>query len=75
MKLRLAHLIQAVFAMIVAVSLSFGVDRAFASAPAAAGGYCPAEGYDYPYAPCGYGCYRNIGYCSESGVCRCGQIP
>jgi hypothetical protein len=76
MKLRLTYLIQAVFAVLVAVGLSFGASRAMATQPAAAAvGTCPAMGYDYPYQPCGYGCYRNIGYCSESGICRCGQIP
>jgi hypothetical protein len=75
MRLRLAYLIQAVFAVLVAGALSFGASRAMASQPAMAAGYCPVEGYDYPYAPCGYGCYRNIGYCSESGICRCGYIP
>jgi hypothetical protein len=75
MKIRMAYLIQAVFALVVAGALSFGASHAMASEQAAVKGFCPAEGYDYPYAPCGYGCYRNIGYCSESGVCRCGQIP
>ena len=75
MKLRLTYLIQAVFAMIVAVSLSFGANRAFASAPVAAVGTCTAMGYDYHTPECGSGCYRNIGYCSEGGFCRCGQIP
>jgi len=74
MKLRLAYLIQAVFAMLVAVGLSFGASRAMASQPAAMK-TCPAMGYDYPYQPCGYGCYQNRGYCSESGICRCGYIP
>ncbi len=74
MKLRLAYLIQAVLAVLVAGGLSFGASRALAS-PQAAMATCPAEGYDYPYGPCGYGCYKNIGYCSESGICRCGQVP
>lgn len=75
MKLRLAYLIQAVFAVLIAAGLSFGASRAVASQPAAAVGSCPAEGYDYPYYPCGQGCYRNIGYCSADGYCRCGQVP
>ena len=72
MNVRLAHLIQAVFAMVVAVSLSFGASRAFASAPAAAVGFCPQTGEDYPYPPCDYMCGWNQGYCSASGICYCG---
>ena len=74
MKLRLAHLIYAVFAMVVAVSLSFGANRAFASAPAEPE-TCLAMGYDYAAWECGYSCPGGIGYCSAGGFCRCGQIP
>jgi len=73
MKLRLA--IQAVFAVLVAVGLSFGASRATASQPAAALTSCPAEGYDYYYYPCAYRCPGSQGYCSYSGQCRCGHIP
>lgn len=75
MKFRLAYLIQAMFAVLVVAGLSFGASRAMASQPAAVAGNCPAEGYDYDYYPCGQGCYRNIGYCSWNGYCRCGFIP
>ena len=36
---------------------------------------CPAEGYDYPYYLCSYGCGVGGGYCTAQGYCRCGQIP
>ena len=76
MKLRLTYLVQAVFAVLVAVGLSFGASRAVASEqPAAALVSCPAEGYDYYYYPCAYRCPGGQGYCSYSGQCRCGYIP
>lgn len=74
MKIRVAHLIQAVFGILVAGALSFGASRAVASE----GGppvYCPALGYDYIDSYCGSHCRDNIGYCGEDGFCRCGQIP
>jgi hypothetical protein len=74
MKLRLAYLAQAVFAVLVAVGLSFGASRAMASQPAAMVS-CPAIGEDYYYQPCAYRCPGGIGYCSYSGQCRCGHIP
>lgn len=74
MKTRMAYLIQAVFAMFFAVALSFGASQAFASGETAAK-TCPAMGYDYSDWDCGVGCPRGIGYCSEAGICRCGQIP
>ena len=75
MRLRMAYLIQAVFAMLVAVGLSFGASRAMASEQAAVMASCPAEGYDYYYAPCANACPRRQGYCSYDGFCRCGNIP
>jgi hypothetical protein len=75
MKLRLTHLIQAVFAMVVVVSLSFGANAAFASAPAAAAVSCPDMGGDYYTPECGYRCLGGVGYCAEGGFCRCGYIP
>ena len=74
MKIRLAHLIQAVFAMIVAVSLSFGAKQAFASEEAALR-TCPAMGYEYPYSPCAIGCPSGRGYCDSNGNCQCGDLP
>ncbi|CAA9342274.1 MAG: hypothetical protein AVDCRST_MAG89-2674 [uncultured Gemmatimonadetes bacterium] len=76
MKLRLAHLIQAVFAMLVVVGLSFGATRAFASGqPAATAGSCEDLGYDYDDVTCAYNCPRQQGYCAAGGFCRCGNIP
>ena len=77
MKLRLAHLIQAVFAMLVVVGLSFGATRAFASEQptAAAAGVCEDMGYDYYDATCANSCPRRQGYCAAGGFCRCGNIP
>ena len=74
MKTRMAYLIQAVFAMFFAAALSFGASQAFASGETAVKS-CPATGYDYAYGPCGQGCTNGVGYCSEAGICRCGQIP
>ena len=74
MKLRLTYLIQAVFAVLVAVGLSFGASRAMASESTAAG-TCEALGYDYYDPSCAYSCPRNQGYCSYDGYCRCGNIP
>lgn len=74
MKLRVAYLMQAVFAVLVAVGMSFGASRAMASNEAVAR-TCPVRGVDYPYAACGYGCPGNRGYCGEDGICRCGYIP
>ena len=57
-------------------SLGFGASQALASpAQATAMGNCPVEGYDYYYAACAWGCPWQQGYCSETGWCRCGQIP
>jgi hypothetical protein len=75
MKIRLTYLVQAVFAVLVAVGLSFGASRATATQTAASMASCPAEGYDYYYAPCAYSCPGGQGYCSYSGQCRCGHIP
>lgn len=76
MKLRLTFLAQAVFAILVAVGLSFGATRAFASAqPAAAAGVCEDLGYDYYASECAYSCPRRQGYCAAGGICRCGNIP
>jgi hypothetical protein len=75
MKFRLAYLIQAVFAVLVAGGLSFGASRAMASPQAAAAGNCPKEGYDYEYYPCGERCPWGIGYCASNGYCACGFIP
>jgi hypothetical protein len=75
MKLRMPYLIQAVFAMLVAVGLSFGASRAFASESTAAAGNCEALGYDYYTPECGDRCLGRVGYCSEGGFCRCGYIP
>jgi hypothetical protein len=74
MKLRMAVLIQAVFAMVVAVSLSFGAKQVFASEGAAMAS-CPAKGYDYPYSPCASGCAVRRGYCDANGNCQCGDLP
>ena len=74
MKLRMAYLIQAVFAVLVAVGLSFGASRAMASNEAAAS-TCPVRGVDYPYSPCASGCPGGRGYCGEDGICQCGSIP
>jgi hypothetical protein len=74
MKLRLTYLVQAVFAVLVAVGLSFGASRAMASEQTAMVS-CPAIGEDYYYSPCAYRCPGNVGYCSYNGICRCGHIP
>lgn len=76
MKIRLAYLVQAVFAVLVAVGLSFGASRAMASPqPVTIAGSCEDMGYDY-YAPeCAYSCPRQQGYCAAGGNCRCGNIP
>jgi hypothetical protein len=74
MRVRLAYLIQAVFAVLVAVGLSFGASRAMASTSGPPV-YCEARGYDYIDSYCGSHCVNNIGYCGEDGFCRCGQIP
>jgi hypothetical protein len=74
MKIRMAYLIQAVFALVVAGALSFGASHAFASEEAALR-TCPATGYDYPYSPCATGCAVRRGYCDANGNCQCGDIP
>lgn len=74
MKHRMAYLIQAVFAVLVAAALSFGASRAMASEGVAAR-TCPIKGYDYPYAPCATGCPSGRGYCSANGYCQCGDLP
>lgn len=74
MKVRMAYLIQAVFAVLVAVGLSFGASRALASGEAAASS-CPAKGYEYPYSHCAIGCPGGRGYCDANGRCQCGDIP
>ncbi|HEX8673728.1 MAG TPA: hypothetical protein VF710_17665 [Longimicrobium sp.] len=74
MRLRLAYLIQAVFAVLVAGALSFGASRAMASSEVALK-TCPAKGYDYPYSPCATGCPTGRGYCSAGGICQCGDLP
>lgn len=74
MKIRMAHLIQAVFALVVAGALSFGASHAFASEEAVPG-TCPATGVAYEYAPCGKGCPFFRGHCDATGTCRCGEIP
>lgn len=56
-------------------ALGFGASQAFGSPDQARVGTCPAMGYDYAYGPCGFGCPNGRGYCSESGICRCGDIP
>lgn len=75
MKLRFAYLFQATFAVLVAVALSFGASRAFASEQMAPARTCPIMGGDYYTPECGWGCPGEIGYCSEAGYCRCGYIP
>ena len=74
MKIRLAYLVHAVYALVVAGSLSFGASRAFASEEVALR-TCPAKGYEYAYASCGIGCPNGRGYCDANGTCRCGDIP
>ncbi len=74
MKLRMAYLMQAVFAVMVAVGLSFGASRVLASDGAALR-TCPATGYDYAYSPCAIGCPGGRGYCDARGYCQCGDIP
>jgi hypothetical protein len=74
MKIRMAYLVQAVFALIVAGALSFGASHAFANEGAALL-TCPATGSPYEYAPCGKGCPFFRGHCDETGTCRCGEIP
>jgi len=74
MKIRMAYLIQAVFALLVAGALSFGASRAFASGTTAVAS-CPDMGADYYTPECGYRCLGNVGYCAEGGYCRCGYIP
>lgn len=74
MKLRMAYLIQAVFALVIAVSLSFGAKQVLASEGAALAS-CPAKGYDYPYSPCATGCPGGRGYCDSNGNCQCGDLP
>lgn len=72
----LTHLRRVVLSVAVLASLGFGAAQAFGTTgQAQLVGRCPAQGYDYPYGPCGSGCPNNIGYCSEAGFCRCGQIP
>jgi len=57
-------------------SLGFGATQALATpAESTAMAACPAMGYDYYYAPCANACPLRQGYCSEAGLCRCGQIP
>jgi hypothetical protein len=58
-------------------SLGFGASQALASPAQATGtmAKCPIQGYDYYYAPCANACPGHQGYCSEAGLCRCGQIP
>jgi hypothetical protein len=59
-------------------SLGFGATQALAvpQQQAQALGNCPAEGYDYYYAPCNSGCPPwQGGYCSWRGWCVCGDIP
>lgn len=63
--------------LLLAGSLGFGTTQALATpsqAPAAAVS-CPITGYDYYYASCAWRCPGSQGYCSASGICRCGQIP
>ena len=72
----LLHLRRAFLGVAFAGSLGFGASLAVA-APGedAAARYCPARGYPYAYAYCGYGCPNGRGYCDENGVCQCGDIP
>ncbi len=56
-------------------SLGFGATQAIGSPDQARVAYCTPMGYDYHTPACGAGCFRNVGYCSEAGICRCGQIP
>ena len=74
MKLRMKYLMQAVFALVIAVSLSFGAKQVFASEGAVLR-TCPATGEDYPHSPCATGCPGGRGYCSAYGYCQCGDLP
>ena len=74
MKLRMAYLMQALFALVIAVSLSFGAKQVFASEGAALA-TCPAKGFDYYYAPCANSCAIKRGYCDADGNCQCGSLP
>jgi len=73
MKIRMAYLVQAVVALLVAGALSFGASHAFASEEAAVF-TCPATGVAYEYAPCGKGCPFFRGHCDATGTCQCGEI-
>jgi hypothetical protein len=71
----LYYLRRGLFGIAFVGSLGFGATQAFGSPNQARVGYCTPMGYDYHTPACGSGCYRGIGYCSEGGICRCGQIP
>jgi hypothetical protein len=72
----LLHLRNALLGLAVAGALGFGTSQAVAAPEqAAAVRYCPDQGVDYYYAPCGYSCPGGRGYCAEGGICRCGYIP
>lgn len=71
------HLRASVLGLAVSASLGFGVSQALAAPTRAAPQRvaCTPLGYDYYDAGCASRCTLHQGYCSESGVCRCGQIP
>ncbi|HEU4452755.1 MAG TPA: hypothetical protein VFR81_06830 [Longimicrobium sp.] len=70
-----AWLRRALLAVAAAGSLGFGATQALAGPQESAARTCPARGYEYPYASCGFGCPGGRGYCGADGICRCGLIP
>lgn len=76
----LIHSRRALLGLAVASSLGFGATQAFARPSTIPLTYtCDATGYDYADPWCSSVCQihgvRVGGYCSASGVCRCGYIP
>jgi len=70
------NLRRGVLAAAVLGSLGFGAVQAFGTTGQVQRyTSCPAKGFDYPYSPCAVSCPTHQGYCSASGICRCGQIP
>jgi hypothetical protein len=69
------YLRRALFGTSCAIVFGFGASQALASPGSSRIGRCTPMGYDYPTPACGSGCPGNVGYCSEGGICRCGQVP
>jgi hypothetical protein len=76
MRRSLSYMHHVVLAAAVVAALGYGTVQAFGTTEQPQSvRTCPAKGFDYPYAACAIGCPTGHGYCSASGICRCGEIP